>query len=119
MIAQDLLVLLRPAPFAVDPIRPLGEALVEHGARALQEAAVRGVLDQNVHEPEAGVIHIRRARSHELLARHGLEVGRDDFLDLSGSELLDGRLCEFEADDRSRLDDSPLVRRKEVQARCE
>ena len=51
VVALDLLELLASPLAKVDLLRPVDEALVEFGARALQQAVVRGVADQDVREP--------------------------------------------------------------------
>ena len=117
VVAVDFLVLLRPAAFAIDSICPAHKPFVELRTRPFQESVVRRVLDQDVHEAEAGVIGIGgRSRPHELLAGHRLEVVRDQRTNGQRRQLGNRRLGELETDDRGRFDHRPLVLAKEVEA---
>ena len=56
VVAEDLLVLGLAAALAVDALGPVGEPLVEGGARPLEQAAVGRVADQHVVEAVALVV---------------------------------------------------------------
>ena len=73
MIAEDLVVLGDAVAGAL--LEPVGEALVEGRTLCLREGLVCGVADENVSEPERGLVgEVRRCRPDELAVDEAVQA---------------------------------------------
>ena len=110
MEAEDLFVLHAALPSLVDALAPVGEALVQVGPCALQQAAVGRVADQDVGESiQPGVLVAAVARADELLRRERVEPRLDLDSNCLRYELSHRVPGELEADDRGDVDDGALL----------
>src|SRR5262249_27749390 len=116
VIAENLLELGPTVALAVHALGPVDEALVERRSRALENALVGGIANEDVVEAVL-VRPLGLERSHQLLLGHRAEMLRHRGLDGFGRKLLDRRLLEDLPDHRGRLDHRPLLGREQVQTR--
>jgi hypothetical protein len=116
VVAEDLLVLGAVA-VAVHALAPIGKALVQAGAVALQQSAVDGVADQDVLEAE-GILLLdgRPIGPDELLSRQCIEQPAHLVAERVCDEFPHGGAREDEADHRCGVDHGALLGDQLVEA---
>ena len=116
VVPTDLLELHRSVGIRV--FEPVHEPLVEVRAGALEQAVVRGLLDQDVDESEGLLPRERRPLlPDELLAAQRAERRPHVLPHGLGGQILDGAAVEHLAEDRTVLDDRPVGRAQPVEPR--
>jgi len=115
VVAEDLLELELAAAFPVDPLGPVHEPLVEHGSAALQQAAVGGVADDLVPEPEEDFVIGQLP--HELLRDEHVEVVADPRPDRLVDELGHRVHGEGQPDHGRWVDDRALLAPQGIETR--